>query len=136
MTHGQKIALIEGDFFDPSPNSIRIGRTILRKREPAHQDRNRQRSDRDFGAHVIRQQRSQLRRSLRTLRREGFSHVFVLESAEEVEATTIERAPLWNDKKDEHGPFDIIGDVHGCCDELERLLGQLGYPKLRSSVRK
>ena len=35
--------------------------------------------------------------------------------------------PLWNDRTDEHGPFDIIGDVHGCCDELEELLGQLGY---------
>jgi protein phosphatase len=25
------------------------------------------------------------------------------------------------------GPFDIIGDVHGCADELEELLGHLGY---------
>ncbi|NLE59428.1 MAG: polynucleotide kinase-phosphatase [Planctomycetes bacterium] len=100
---------------------------VLNLPERVCQDRNRERADRGFGGHVIRQQRSQLRRSLRTLRREGFSHVFVLESAEEVEATTIERTPLWNDKKDEHGPFDIIGDVHGCCDELERLLGQLGY---------
>ena len=39
-------------------------------------------------------------------------------SPEEVEAATIERQPLWNDRRDEHGPFDIIGDVHGCCDEL------------------
>jgi protein phosphatase len=34
---------------------------------------------------------------------------------------------LWNNKKHEHGPFDIIGDVHGCCDELETLLTTLGY---------
>jgi protein phosphatase len=27
----------------------------------------------------------------------------------------------------ETGPFDIIGDLHGCCDELEQLLLQLGY---------
>lgn len=27
----------------------------------------------------------------------------------------------------EHGPFDLIGDVHGCTDELEELLRQLGY---------
>ena len=26
---------------------------------------------------------------------------------------------------DEHGPFDFIGDVHGCCDELEELLVNL-----------
>jgi protein phosphatase len=53
--------------------------------------------------------------------------VFVLESPEEVEAATIERVPLWNDKRQDHGPFDIIGDVHGCCDELEALLQQLDY---------
>ncbi len=27
----------------------------------------------------------------------------------------------------EYGPFDIIGDVHGCFDELAELLGVLGY---------
>jgi diadenosine tetraphosphatase ApaH/serine/threonine PP2A family protein phosphatase len=26
-----------------------------------------------------------------------------------------------------HGPFDIIGDIHGCYDELRALLGDLGY---------
>ena len=35
---------------------------------------------------------------------------------------TIERQPLWNDRRDEHGPFDIIGDVHGCFAELDALL--------------
>ena len=64
--------------------------------------------------------------------REGFRHVFVLETPEEVEAATVERVPLWNDKRQEHGPFDIIGDVHGCCDELEELLQQLGYETARS----
>ncbi len=39
----------------------------------------------------------------------------------------VERVPLWNDRRDEHGPFDVIGDVHGCCDELEQVLGRLGY---------
>ena len=50
-----------------------------------------------------------------------------MKSVEEVEAAVIERVPLWNDRTDEHGPFDIIGDVHGCGDELEELLAQLGY---------
>lgn len=90
-------------------------------------ERNAGRADRDFGPHVIRQQTQQLYRSLRKLEREGFRHVFVLRSPEEVDAVTIERQPLWNDKRVEHGPFDIIGDVHGCCDELERLLALLGY---------
>src|SRR5690606_14390755 len=33
----------------------------------------------------------------------------------------------WNDKKELTGPFDIIGDVHGCRAELEELLAGLGY---------
>lgn len=31
------------------------------------------------------------------------------------------------DRRDLAGPFDIVGDVHGCCDELEELLARLGY---------
>src|SRR5437870_1076727 len=100
---------------------------VLNLPERLCQDRNRSRAEREFGPHVVRQQLSQLRRSLRGLGREGFRHVFVLESAEEVETATVERVPLWNDKRQEHGPFDIIGDVHGCYDELEALLQQLGY---------
>ncbi len=90
-------------------------------------ERNRDRPDRAFGPHVIRQQTQQLRRSLRSLEREGFRHVFVLSSPEEVEAATVRREPLWNNLKHLHGPFDIIGDVHGCFDELCELLGRLGY---------
>ncbi len=92
-------------------------------------DRNRSRPDRDFGPHVIRNQKSQLHRSLRGLGREGFRHVHVLKSQEEVDAAVIERQPLWNNRKQDRGPFDIIGDVHGCCNELESLLQQLGYTR-------
>ncbi len=31
------------------------------------------------------------------------------------------------DRRELSGPFDIVGDVHGCGDELEALLAQLGY---------
>jgi protein phosphatase len=91
------------------------------------QDRNVLRPDRQFGPHVVRNQSQQLRRSLRGLEREGIRHVFKLSSQEDVDSVTIERQPLWNNKKAEHGPFDIIGDVHGCFEELVELLGQLGY---------
>jgi protein phosphatase len=53
-------------------------------------------------------------------------HIYRL-SPEEIEQVQIERQPLWNNKKVEHGPFDIIGDVHGCREELEELLQTLGY---------
>ncbi len=95
--------------------------------ESVCQERNRTRPDRTFGPHVVRRQSADLRRSLRGLQREGFRHVFTLSSPEDVAAATIEREPLWNNRKDEHGPFDIIGDVHGCADELADLLGRLGY---------
>ena len=53
---------------------------VLNLPERLCQERNRDRPDRDFGPHVVRQQQSQLRRSLRGLEREGFRHVFVLET--------------------------------------------------------
>ncbi len=99
--------------------------------EAVCQNRNKERPDRDFGPHVIRQHRMQLRRSLRGLRREGFRHVFVFNSVEDVDSVSqVVREPLWNDKSDEHGPFDIIGDVHGCYDELVELLEKLGYEQV------
>ncbi len=91
------------------------------------QERNRSRPDRDFGPHVVRQQRSQLHKSLKGLQREGFRRVAVLRSSEEVDGAEVQRAPLWTDRRADHGPFDIIGDVHGCHAELGELLRELGY---------
>jgi protein phosphatase len=90
-------------------------------------DRNTGRADRNFGDHVIRNQCSQLRKSLRNLEREGFRHVSIFHSPEELVGLTIRREPLWNNKKTEVGPFDIIGDIHGCLDEALELLTNLGY---------
>ncbi len=56
-----------------------------------------------------------------------------LDGVDEVDAATIERQPLWNDRRDDHGPFDIIGDVHGCFDELAELLGDA---RLRGRARR
>ena len=89
--------------------------------------RNRGRDDRNFGSHVVRQQAQQLRRSIRGLRREGFRYVYVLDTPENVEAASIQRVPSWTNRQHETGPFDIIGDVHGCFDELVSLLEHLGY---------
>ena len=90
-------------------------------------ERNKDRPDRDFGAHVLRRQRGQLRRSLPGLKREGFRVVHVLRTPEEVAAATITRTKLFSDLRHEAGPFDVIGDVHGCRPELEQLLTELGY---------
>src|SRR5438128_841742 len=100
---------------------------VLNLPERLCHERNQTRPDRQFGPHVVRNQSQQLRRSIRGLEREGFRHVFVLSTPEEVSSAAITRQTLWNNLKQEHGPFDIIGDVHGCYEELGTLLGQLGY---------
>ncbi|MEM7591596.1 MAG: polynucleotide kinase-phosphatase [Cyanobacteria bacterium P01_A01_bin.83] len=90
-------------------------------------ERNKQRPNRQFGSHVVRNHIRSLKRSLKNLKREGFRFIYKLSSVEKIEAVEIVRQPMWTNRKQEHGPFDIIGDVHGCCDELEKLLERLGY---------
>ena len=85
------------------------------------------RTDRDLPPHVIPRQYRQLRRSLKGLKREGFRRIFALRSPTDVARVETVREKLWPDRREEGGPFDIIGDVHGCCAELEALLDQLGY---------
>ena len=102
---------------------------VLNLPEQVCHERNQQRPDRQFGAHVVKRHTQALRRSLRGLEKEGFRYVHVLNSLEDINNIEIERQPLWNNRKHERGPFDIIGDIHGCCDELELLLEKLGYQK-------
>lgn len=99
---------------------------VLNVPEKICHERNQQRPNRSFGPHVVRNQARDLRRSLRGLEREGFRHVHIL-SLDDMANVAIERQPLWNNLKHEHGPFDIIGDIHGCLDELMNLLLKLGY---------
>lgn len=89
--------------------------------------RNAVRADRRLGPHVIRRQAQDMRRGLSHLKREGFRTVVVLHTEEEVEEICLTRTPLWTDRRVDSGPFDIIGDVHGCLDELCDLLSELGY---------
>lgn len=102
---------------------------VLNLPEQLCHERNQQRPDRQFGAHVVKRHTQALRRSLRGLEKEGFRYVHVLNSLEDINNLEIERQPLWNNRKHERGPFDIIGDIHGCCSELELLLEKLGYQK-------
>ncbi len=89
--------------------------------------RNASRPDRGYPEHVIRKHTSDLRRSIRNLKREGFRFVYILNSQQEIDDVEIVRTRMWNNKKEKHGPFDVIGDVHGCFDELVMLLKKLGY---------
>jgi polynucleotide kinase-phosphatase len=89
--------------------------------------RNKERPDRDFGAHVVARQHRDLKRSMGRLAKEGFRRVHVLRGTEQVDDVEIVRERPWNDRTDLHGPFDIFGDVHGCASELRTLLGELGW---------
>ncbi len=99
-------------------------------------ERNQARRDRAFGAGVVRRQHSALAKSLGRLEREGFRRVFRLRGVAEMDAAQIAREPSWSDKSDSHGPFDIIGDVHGCQPELAELLDTLGYRAGEDGVRR
>ncbi len=89
--------------------------------------RNQSRPGRNFGIGVLRGHADGLRRSRAHLEKEGFRRVVSLEGTEAIAAATVVRTPLPIDKKLESGPFDIVGDVHGCYPELCELLTNLGY---------
>ncbi|WP_433194218.1 polynucleotide kinase-phosphatase [Nocardia sp. CA-107356] len=98
-------------------------------------ERNAHRPDRSHLArHVVTRQQRELRRGLRGLEREGFRKVYILRGVEEIASATIVDEKAWNDRRELTGPFDVIGDVHGCRAELETLLGELGYDLVRDDA--
>jgi protein phosphatase len=94
---------------------------LIRQRHEARNDRNF-----DYEA-VIVPQRYNLRRAIHQLPQEGFKHIFVLDTIENIENATFIREKARSNKKTETGNFDIIGDIHGCFTELKILLGKLNY---------
>jgi polynucleotide kinase-phosphatase len=108
-------------------HDVLVDAIVLDVPESVAVERNRQRADRDFGAHVIARQHKELKRSVGRLQKEGFRRVHVLRGADEAGAAVVVRERPWNDRTDLHGPFDVIGDVHGCAAELRALLTRLGW---------
>ncbi|MFE4966357.1 polynucleotide kinase-phosphatase [Streptomyces sp. NPDC056660] len=101
---------------------------VLDMPEEVCAERNAARADRaDMPRRVIQRHIRELRRSLRHLEREGFRKVHVLRGVEEAESATVVTEKRFNDLTHLTGPFDIVGDIHGCASELESLLGKLGY---------
>ncbi|SMB88373.1 polynucleotide kinase-phosphatase [Deinococcus hopiensis] len=100
---------------------------VLDLPRPVLEARHAARDDRDFRPEVIGRQMGELRRTLRGMQKEGFRHVWVLRSQEEVDGAQVTRVPLYTNRKELTGPFDFIGDVHGCLPELRALLTRLGY---------
>ena len=100
---------------------------ILDPGEDVCRARNSVRPDRAFGGHVIRSQMANLNRGRRDLKKEGFKQIYSLSTETQIQEAEVVRTRLWTDRQYLTGPFDIIGDVHGCATELETLLETLGY---------
>ncbi len=66
-----------------------------------------------------------LKLSLDLLPTEGFHALYIFRSPDELDATRVLVGGFVPERT--APPFDIIGDVHGCYDELAALLEQLGY---------
>ncbi len=74
---------------------------------------------------VLSDQRQALQQALHVLCDEGFSSITIVHSPDEIDRLVV-RVGAFIPENDA-GPFDIIGDVHGCHDELIALLADLGY---------
>lgn len=110
---------------------------VLDVPEKLCKERNQHRTDRaDMPDHVITRQNRELHRGLRSLGREGFRIIHTLHGVDEVDAAVVVDEKAYSDKRELTGPFDIIGDVHGCRSELETLLGKLGYDIVRDAQRR
>ncbi|MGY0236806.1 polynucleotide kinase-phosphatase [Longispora urticae] len=112
--------------FDVLPVAI-----VLDTPESVAWERTQARPDRGFGRKVLQRQGQDLRRSLRGLGKEGFRKVHIVHDPSDI---TIGYEKAWNDRRDVTGPFDIIGDVHGCRAELETLLTTLGWTLVRDGA--
>ena len=88
--------------------------------------RNQSRADRDIAPRAVNRQHRDLKRSTASMRKEGFRRVHVLRGPE-IDTVRVGTERPWNDRRELHGPFDVIGDVHGCLPELRTLLGDLGW---------
>jgi len=81
---------------------------------------------RPVGPDVIRAQFVRFLKSKIDIPSEDWDQVITVKNAKPGETSTDVRIGTF-DLRNESGPFDIIGDVHGCADELKELFAKLGY---------
>lgn len=89
-------------------------------------ERNELRTDRTIKDSVVKKHIQRLKRTKKYLKKEGFRFINYVKP-EDFDEIEMIRKPLWNNRKEEHGPFDMIGDIHGCFEELCELLEKMDY---------
>ena len=94
--------------------------------EEVCQERNAAREDRRTPHAAVKRQCQDMEKALRGAGKEGFQEVHIL-SATDMDEAKVVLTPLPSNMAQDHGPFDLIGDVHGCIEELLDLLTELGY---------
>jgi predicted kinase len=87
--------------------------------------RDRERAD-SVGLRVLRRQFKLMAHERRSFHRERWDQILEIQMDSEQEPA-VHLVPLPHERPDDQGPFDIIGDVHGCREELEELLLSLGW---------
>lgn len=98
-------------------------------------ERNNSRPNRQVKPSVVKEHIQSLKSSRKQIKKEGIHQFFTLNTPEDIDSIKLTRQKLSCDKRTETAPFDIIGDIHGCADELERLLEKLGYKIKQNSNR-
>lgn len=107
-------------------HDVLVDAIVLDVPEAVAVTRNQSRADRDIAPRAVNRQYRDLKRSSKSMRKEGFRRVHVLHDTE-TETVIVGTEKPWNDRRELHGPFDVIGDVHGCLPELRTLLDDLGW---------
>jgi protein phosphatase len=88
--------------------------------------RNAGRDRRVIGSVIARMHKA-LRRTVKSVHDEGFDDVYIISEIDNMNSAL--EIKINNYEVTLPGPFDIIGDVHGCYDELVMILQKLGYRK-------
>jgi protein phosphatase len=78
------------------------------------------------GPRVLRRQFKQLAHERAMFTRERWDALISLDEESQAQ-NPVRLSPLPHERPDDAGPFDIVGDVHGCRVELLRLLEKLGW---------
>ena len=93
------------------------------------------RVERPVDAEIVLRHAALVPEARRALVGEGFERALVVRDLAP-DAVAVEREPLPADRREERGPFDVVGDAHGCLAELTALLDRLGYEPDAAGARR